>query len=233
MLLVALMPTSCAMNDVGIRLHKKPDLSAVTPGTPLNKVRGLSKPIKREVITKGELQGAEMRLYEWDLKDDDVNNRMFTSVVVKDGVILGWYEDTPAKWQKDPQLHKMAKLESAFENLAKAQANYAATQAAIGAAGAYMANRASYNPMQYYNMAYNQMPPIQTSTRLANVYGARGELAGSVNRRGQLLDSRGELAGSINSRGQILDARGDLAGSVTESGQILNSRGDLSGSVRE
>jgi hypothetical protein len=152
--LVTLLGGCATKNAAGVTLHKKPDLIGVTPGTPINKVKGLNKPIKREVFTKGELKGAEAWLYEWDAPDDEVNNKMFTSVVVKDGVILGYSEETPDKWRKNPQLHKAAKLNSAFEDLAQAQANYAATQMAIGAAGAYMANRASYDPMQYVNMAF-------------------------------------------------------------------------------
>lgn len=69
-------------NDSGVVLYKKPDLSIVTPGTPANKVAALKKPIKREVIAKGQLKGAEGWLFKWDTPNDEVNNKMYTSVVV-------------------------------------------------------------------------------------------------------------------------------------------------------
>jgi hypothetical protein len=144
-------------NDSGVVLYKKPDLSKVAPGTPVSKVAGLKKPIKREVITKGELKGAEAWLYEWDAPNDEVNNKMFTSVVVKDGIITGFYEETPEKWRKDPEMLKQAKLQSAFEDLASSMAQAAQYQAAAGFAAAYgaqMANRAASAPMQAYNNAY-------------------------------------------------------------------------------
>jgi len=153
----ALLAGCATTNDAGVRLHKKPDLSKVTPGTPIKKVAALKKPIKREVITKGELKGAEAWLYEWNAPNDEVNNKMFTSVVVKDGVILGWHEETADKWREDPALHKQAKLLSALENYQ----GHMARAAAYGAAASYlagynasMANRAANAPTQYHNMAF-------------------------------------------------------------------------------
>ncbi len=153
-LVAAALLGGCARNEYGIPLKKKPDLSAVQSGTPVNKVRGLKKPVKKEVLTKGDLKGAEAWLFEWDLPNDEVNNRMFTSVVVKDGVVLGWYEETADKWNKNSQLYKVARLDTALENLAAAQANLAYTQMAAGMMANYNASRASYDPMQYYNMAF-------------------------------------------------------------------------------
>lgn len=133
-----------------MRLYKKPDLTKVTPGTPVNKVGALKKPNKREVITKGELKGAEAWLYEWDAPNDEVNNKMFTSVVVKDGVVLGYAEDTPDKWRKDPKLHKAAKLQSSFEDLSSSLAQAARYQAAasmLAGYNAYNASRPRYDPV--------------------------------------------------------------------------------------
>jgi hypothetical protein len=157
-LALGMLLAGCATtNDAGVRLYKKPDLSKVTPGTPVTKVASLKKPIKREVITKGELKGAEAWLYEWDAPNDEVNNKMFTSVVVKDGAVVGWYEETPDKWRKDPALHKQAKLLSALENyqghMAKAAA-YGAAASYMASYGASMVNRAANAPMQAYNTAF-------------------------------------------------------------------------------
>jgi hypothetical protein len=53
-LISALLLTGCATrNDSGVVLYKKPDLSKVAPGTPVNKVASLKKPTQREVIAKG------------------------------------------------------------------------------------------------------------------------------------------------------------------------------------
>ena len=164
-------------NDAGVVLHKKPDLSKVTPGTPISKVAGLKKPIKREVITKGELKGAQAWLYEWDAPNDEVNNKMFTSVVVKDGIITGFYEETPDKWRKDPEMLKQAKLQSAFEDLASSMAQAAQYQAAAGylaGYGAQMANSAASAPMQAYNNAYaSSYKPWETAPSTVN-YGMIG-----------------------------------------------------------
>ena len=177
-LISALLTSGCATkNDAGVVLHKKPDLSKVTPWTPISKVAGLKKPIKREVITKGELKGAQAWLYEWDAPNDEVNNKMFTSVVVKDGIITGFYEETPDKWRKDPEMLKQAKLQSAFEDLASSMAQAAQYQAAAGylaGYGAQMANRAASAPMQAYNNAYaSSYKPWETAPSTVN-YGMIG-----------------------------------------------------------
>ena len=248
-LISALLLSGCATkNDAGIILHKKPDLTKVTPGTPISKVAGLKKPIKREVITKGELKGAEAWLYEWDAPNDEVNNKMFTSVVVKDGIITGFYEETPDKWRKDPEMLKQAKLQSAFEDLASSMAQAAQYQAAAGylaGYGAQMANRAASAPMQAYNNAYaSSYKPWETAPSTVN-YGMIGggnispqtslfsQPINTSTRAANVLDSRGALAGSVNQRGQILDSRGEIAGTINERGQILDARGNLSGSVND
>lgn len=249
-LISALLTSGCATkNDAGVVLHKKPDLSKVTPGTPISKVAGLKKPIKREVITKGELKGAQAWLYEWDAPNDEVNNKMFTSVVVKDGVITGFYEETPDKWRKDPGMFKQAKMQSAFEDLASSMEQAAQYQAAAGylaSYGAQMANRASSAPMEAYNNAYaSSYKPWETAPSTAVNYGMIGDgnispqtslFSQPINtstRAANVLDSRGALAGSVNQRGQILDSRGEIAGTINERGQILDARGNLSGSVND
>lgn len=127
--LAAVALGGCAVtNDSGVELRKKPDLSGVAPGTPVSSVSGLDQPIKKEAVPSGELEGSQIWLFEWDLADDGVNNRMFTSVVVKDGRIVGYGEETPDKWGKNPQLHMMAKLDSAIEDMASLNATAARHQ---------------------------------------------------------------------------------------------------------
>jgi hypothetical protein len=104
-------------NDSGVVLLRKPDLSTVVPGTPIDKVASLKNPLKKEPIIAGDQTGAETWIYEWDLPDDGVNNRMFTSVVVKNGLIVSFREDTADKWEQDAQLHRDAKLDSALEDV--------------------------------------------------------------------------------------------------------------------
>jgi hypothetical protein len=109
-------------NDSGVALHPKPDLSEVAPGTPIKRVAGLKTPVAKEPATAGYPQGAEIWFYEWDLPDDGVNNRMFTSVVVKDGAILEHKEETAEKWRQSADLHRMAKVDSALEDVASLNA---------------------------------------------------------------------------------------------------------------
>ena len=175
---VVVQLAGCATkNDSGVVLYKKPDLRKVTPGTPANKVAALKKPIKREVIAKGQLKGAEAWLFEWDAPNDEVNNKMYTSVVVKDGAVVAYVEDSPDKWRKDPKLHKAAKLQSAFEDLSSSMAQAAQYQAAAGFAAAYgaqMASRAASAPMQAYNNAYaSSYKPWETAPSTVN-YGMIG-----------------------------------------------------------
>jgi len=115
-------------NDSGVVLHTKPDLSTVAPGTPVDKVAALKKPLKKEPITDGVDHGAELWIYEWDLPDDGVNNRMFTSVVVKNGLIVSFREDTAEKWKQDSALHMTAKLDSALEDVSSLKATAARYQ---------------------------------------------------------------------------------------------------------
>ena len=147
--LAAMLLGGCATtNDAGVRLYKKPDLSKLVPGTPVNKVSGLKKPIKKEAFTKGDLKGAEAWLYEWDLPNDEVNNKMFTSVVVKDGIILGYAEESADKWSKAPELHKAAKAQSALEDYAGYMAQAAYYDMAAGMLANYAATRPRYDPVQ-------------------------------------------------------------------------------------
>jgi len=129
LLLAAAGLAGCATtNDSGVVLHTKPDLSTVVPGTPVGKVAALKKPLKKEPITDGADHGAETWIYEWDLPDDGVNNRMFTSVVVKNGLIVSFREETADKWQQDNQLHMTAKLDSALEDVSSLKATAARYQ---------------------------------------------------------------------------------------------------------
>lgn len=122
-LLAAAGLAGCATtNDSGVVLHTKPDLSTVVPGTPVDKVAALKTPLRKEPITVGADHGAELWIYEWDLPDDGVNNRMFTSVVVKDGLVVSFREETADKWQQDKQLHLTAKLDSALEDVSSLKA---------------------------------------------------------------------------------------------------------------
>jgi len=129
LLLAAAGLAGCATtNDSGVVLHAKPDLSTVVPGTPVEKVAALKKPLKKEPITEGVDHGAETWIYEWDLPDDGVNNRMFTSVVVKNGLIVSFREESADKWQQDNQLHMTAKLDSALEDVSSLKATAARYQ---------------------------------------------------------------------------------------------------------
>lgn len=249
----ALLLAGCATkNDSGVVLYKKPDLSKVALGTPVSKVAGLKKPIKREVITKGELKGADAWLYEWDAPGDEVNNKMFTSVVVKDGVITGFYEETPDKWRKDPEMLKQAKLQSAFEDLASSMAQAAQYQAAAGylaGYGAQMANRASSAPMQAYNNAYaSSYKPWETAPSTANygmvgggpiarisptgnIFTGSGANAGRISPTGQIFDASGANVGRVSSTGNVFGPTGANIGRVSSTGNIFNASGANAGRI--
>jgi major membrane immunogen (membrane-anchored lipoprotein) len=160
----AVLLAGCATtNDSGVRLYKKPDLSGIAPGTPISRVAALRKPISRNIISDGEWKGAEVWHYEWDAPDDDVNNKMFTAVLVKDGVIMNYSEDTTDKWRKDTRLHKAAKFESALEDIAALNATAARYQlaAAILSGGGSAGSALATGPAGYANSFLNAAPQNQ------------------------------------------------------------------------
>ncbi len=161
--------TSCATtNHAGVRLYKKPDLSKLEAGTPISKVASLKKPIKREAITKGELAGSEALYYEWDSPNDDVNNRMFTTVVVKNGIIIGYLEETTEKWTKNPKMYSAAKYDSSLENIASLQAQIASYQMATAMLANYNYTRPQFNPVQQATQNLYTYKPWATNSNPAN-----------------------------------------------------------------
>jgi hypothetical protein len=151
-LAVVLAGCATTTNDAGVRLYKKPDLSKVAAGTPVAKVAALKNPIHREAITKGVLKGAEVWVYEWDAPDDEVNNRMFTYVVVRDGAIIDYVEDSPDKWRKDPKSYKAAKLASSWEDISGYMAQAARYQAAANMLANYSANQPRPRSVDYSSL---------------------------------------------------------------------------------
>lgn len=116
LLLASALLTGCAQNEYGVPIYKRPDSANMKPGTPWSKVKGVGQAKKRAVLPDGKYEGAETWVFEWDLPGDDVNNSMFTTVAVKDGVIVAVDEQTANKWQKDPKLYQAAKLDTQKEN---------------------------------------------------------------------------------------------------------------------
>jgi hypothetical protein len=227
-------------NDAGVRLYKKPDLSKVVVGTPISKVAALRNPIHREVMTKGNLKGAEVWTYEWDAPNDDVNNMMFTSIAVKDGVILGWYEDTVDKWRKNPKAHKDAKLASAWQDAAgyMAQAHqYQQMANAFSAMGSMYPSTTSSYPLRQANEAAmfaaitapsSQPTRTQRGTMLTS---PQGNYLGSISPTGMMTDARGNYRGSADRLGNISGAQGQYLGNVSRSGAMTDSRGNYLGTV--
>ena len=99
----------------GPALLKKRDFSSVQPGAPVAGTKVLRKPSYILPVAKGRYKGAQMHVYEWDKPGDDIINRMYTYVVVRDGRVAGIFEDPPDKYEKDALAASYAFMDSEGE----------------------------------------------------------------------------------------------------------------------
>lgn len=158
-------------NDAGLRLYDKPDMSKLVPslkdgyvvdtgfvGPPISKLSRLPNPVTRTAITKGKWKGAELWSYEWDMPNDEVNNKMYTVVVVKNGYIVDYAEESAGKWYDNPKMYESAKLASSWENIGGYMAQAARYERAANAGAAYRSKAPSFNPMQFVSSAPTYRP---------------------------------------------------------------------------
>jgi hypothetical protein len=101
------------------RILKKRDVSSVQVGQPVAAQKVLRKPTYIFPVAKGRDRGAQMYVYEWDKPGDEINNRMYTYVVVRDGRVVRIFEDPPDKYEKDALAASYAFMDSEGERQLK------------------------------------------------------------------------------------------------------------------
>ena len=135
--------TGCA----GPKTFKKRDLSSVQVGETAALSKKLSKPTYIVPVTKGRYQGAQMYVYEWDLPDDNIVNRMYTYVVVRDGLVAAVFEDPADKYEKDAKAAAYAFLDSEGERKLSGLSNRQTTAGALRGLAQGVAMAGSFIPV--------------------------------------------------------------------------------------
>ena len=120
-----------AAGCAGPKTLKKRDLSSVQVGEVAALSKKLGKPTYILPVTKGRYQGAQMYVYEWDKPGDNIVNRMYTYVVVSDGLVAAVFEDPADKYEKDAKAAAYAFLDSEGERKLSGISNQRTTAGAL------------------------------------------------------------------------------------------------------
>ena len=107
----------------GTRILKKRDLSSVQVGVAVTSSKVLRKPTYILPVAKGRDKGAQLYVYEWDKPGDEINNRMYTYVVVREGRVARIFEDPADKYEKDALAASYAFMDSEGERKLKSDAD--------------------------------------------------------------------------------------------------------------
>jgi hypothetical protein len=88
-----------------------------------------------------------MYVYEWDKPDDNIVNRMYTYVVVRDGLVAAVFEDPADKYEKDAKAAAYAFLDSEGERKISSISNRHATAGALRSLAEGVAMAGSFIPV--------------------------------------------------------------------------------------
>lgn len=131
----------------GTRTLKKRNLSSVQVGQPVAAHKVLRKPTYVLPVAKGRDKGARMHVYEWDKPGDEINNRMYTYVVVRDGRVVRIFEDPPDKYEKDSLAASYAFMDSEGERQLKGVADRRTATGALRSLAEGVALAGSFIPV--------------------------------------------------------------------------------------
>ena len=141
--LLCVLAAGCA----GPKTLRKRDLSSVQVGEVAALSKKLSKPTYILPVTKGRYRGAQMYVYEWDKPDDNIVNRMYTYVVVRDGLVAAVFEDPVDKYEKDAKAAAYAFLDSEGERKLSTISNRHTTTGALRSLAEGVAMAGSFIPV--------------------------------------------------------------------------------------
>lgn len=131
----------------GTRTLKKRDLSSVQVGDAVTSSKVLRKPTYLLPVAKGRDKGAQMYVYEWDKPGDEINNRMYTYVVVREGRVARIFEDPPDKYEKDALAASYAFMDSEGERKLKSAAHRRTATGALRSLAEGVAIAGSFIPV--------------------------------------------------------------------------------------
>jgi hypothetical protein len=143
LLLGMVVAAGCA----GPKTLKKRDLSSVQPGQVAALSKKLSKPTYILPVTKGPYKGSQMYVYEWDKPGDNIVNRMYTYVVISNGLVTAVFEDPADKYEKDAKAAAYAFLDSEGERKMSSISNRHATAGALRSLAEGVAMAGSFIPV--------------------------------------------------------------------------------------
>lgn len=129
------------------RILKKRDFSSVQVGGAVATQKVLRKPTYILPVAKGRDKGARMHVYEWDKPGDEINNRMYTYVVVRDGRVVRIFEDPPDKYEKDALAASYAFMDSEGERQLKGAADRRTATGALRSLAEGVALAGSFIPV--------------------------------------------------------------------------------------
>lgn len=143
LILGVMLAAGCA----GPKLLKKRDFSSVQRGEVAALSKKLGKPTYILPVTKGPYQGSQMYVYEWDKPGDNIVNRMYTYVVIDNGVVEAIFEDPSDKYEKDAKAAAYAFLDSEGERKLSGISNQRTTASALQSLAQGVAMAGSFIPV--------------------------------------------------------------------------------------
>jgi len=146
-LLIPVLLSVLAAGCAGPKTLRKRDFSAVQVGDPIATSKPLRKPTYILPVTQGRYQGSQMLVYEWDKPDDEIVNRMYTYVVVRDGKVAKIFEDADDKYDKDARAAAYAFLDSEGERKLQSLSNRSSTTGALRSLAEGIAIAGSFIPV--------------------------------------------------------------------------------------
>lgn len=144
---VVLLAAAAMAGCAGPKTLKKRDLSSVRSGEAAALSKRLGKPTYILPVTKGPYKGSRMYVYEWDKPGDEIINRMYTYVVVRDGLVAAVFEDPADKYEKDAKAAAYAFLDSEGERKLHSVSNRDTTTGALRTLAQGVAMAGSFIPV--------------------------------------------------------------------------------------
>jgi hypothetical protein len=137
----------------GPKYLKKRNFSNLNIGDRYSATKELHTPNHIEKILSGKNSGTNVFIYEWDLPKDDIINRMYTYIYVKNDIVTGIYEDPADKYIKNQTLAQAALRDS------DAELNYYRQIRAENARRFAMAMAAGMQGVAYQQQNFDFMQP--------------------------------------------------------------------------
>ena len=147
LLIISVLLSVLAAGCAGPKTLRKRDLSSVQVGDAVVTSKPLRKPTYILPVTRGRDKGSQMLVYEWDKPDDEIINRMYTYVVVRDGRVTGIFEDPADKYDKDARAAAYAFLDSEGERKLQNLSNRHSTTGALRSLAEGIAIAGSFIPV--------------------------------------------------------------------------------------